>query len=237
MSFSDKVLKNPGGMMKKLIFSTVFLLLSLFSIQLHATNKDDLNARILSASSILQQIKADPSKGIPKSIFEKAKGVVIFPNVIKAGFIIGGMFGNGLMVNKLPNGTWSDPSFVSIGGGSVGFQIGAAGVALVLVVMNDSGIKNIANGNVTLGTDVGIAAGPVGRNASAKAAVQAGILSYSMSEGLFAGISIEGGVIAPSKKDNETYYGDSITVNDILFNPPTVYTNEIKKLINALDNY
>jgi len=186
---------------------------------------------------VIQNITQNPSKGIPKDVYKKSQGIAIFPNVNKAGFIFGGMFGKGVLINKLSNGEWSKPSFISIGGGSVGFQIGIAGIALVLMVMNETGVENIAHGNLTLGADIGIATGPIGRNASIKGAIKSGILSYSTSQGLFAGISLEGGIIAPQRKNNTLYYGEKATVNSILFKPPLTPSPEITKLLNAIKNY
>jgi len=167
-----------------------------------------LDERVDAATEVLQQLNRIPEKGIPPSLLKNAYGVAVIPNVIKAGFLIGGSFGKGIMVVRQPDGRWSNPVFIGIGGGSVGWQAGVQGTDIVLVFKSAKGVDNIAKGKFTLGADANVAAGPVGRQASAAtdANLNAEIYSYSRNRGLFAGVSFEGEWLSMDHKANLAYY-------------------------------
>ena len=169
------------------------------------------------AATVFSEIMSTPDKGIPKQLFESAKCVVVFPNVLKAGFIVGGRGGRGVASCKNA-GTWSSPAYMNLGGGSVGLQIGAESTDFVLLVMNEKGMNSLLSDSFTLGGDASVAAGPVGRQAGAETDLKlnAEILSYSRSKGLFGGLELKGVVIHPDKDDMKDVYGSNVTAKEVL---------------------
>jgi len=167
-----------------------------------------LDRRIDASTEVLQKFTRIPEQSIPQSLLRNAYAVAIIPNLIKAGFMIGGSYGKGILVVRHPDGRWSNPSFISMGGGSFGWQAGAQGTDIILVFKSRKGVDNIAKGKFTLGGDANVAAGPVGRQASAStdAGLKAEIYSYSRNRGLFAGISLEGQWLGMDHKANLAYY-------------------------------
>ena len=168
---------------------------------------------------------------------KSGKGVAIFPAVTKAGLGIGGQTGEGVVFLRQSNGRWSGPAFMGISGASIGFQIGVQSVGLVLVITNEQGLRAFTGGNsFKLGADVAIAAGPVGRDASAATdgRAKASIYSYSMSKGLFAGISIDGSVINQNRDASKAYWGRDISAANALKKPAT--DKRVAPLIKALNN-
>jgi len=149
-----------------------------------------------------------PEKGIPPSLLSNAYAVAVIPSVIKAGFILGGSYGKGVLVVRQSDGRWSNPAFISLGAGSFGWQVGAQSSDIVLVFKNRKGVDNIANGKLTLGGDANVAAGPVGRHTSAATdgRLNAEIYSYARNRGLFAGISLEGAWLRMDNKSNFAFY-------------------------------
>jgi lipid-binding SYLF domain-containing protein len=151
------------------------------------------------ATDVLSAMEAIPARCIPQAVLANAEGVAIIPRVVKAGFVVGGRLGHGLVYSKLPDGNWTGPAFVHLGGASVGFQAGIEGTDLVLVFKHRRSLERILSGKdkLTLGADASIAAGPIGRDAQAgtDAALRAEVFSYSRSRGLFAGVSFEGAVL------------------------------------------
>jgi lipid-binding SYLF domain-containing protein len=149
-----------------------------------------------------------PDNGIPKELIDKAQAIAVFPSVLKAAFIFGGREGKGVISRRTPAG-WTTPAFFNLGGGSFGAQIGADKTDYVLLVMNESGFSGLLADKFAIGGEVGVAAGPVGRTASAAtdAQLKAGILTYSHSKGLFVGVDLNGTAITPDNKLNEAVYG------------------------------
>jgi SH3 domain-containing YSC84-like protein 1 len=169
------------------------------------------------ASKAFNEIMSAPDKGIPQNLIDSAKCVAVFPSVLKAGFIAGGQGGRGVASCRTASG-WSAPAYFNLGGGSVGLQIGAESMDFVMLIMNDKGMNSLLSDQFTLGGDISVAAGPVGRQASAEtdAKLKAEILSYSRSKGLFAGLELKGVVIKPDKDDMKEVYGDNVTAREIL---------------------
>ena len=167
------------------------------------------------AARVFTQIMAAPDKAIPRDLLDRAEAVAVFPNVIKAGFIVGGRGGRGVISRRVKGG-WSAPAFFNLGGASVGLQIGASSTDFVLLFMNEEGLKGLLEDKLEIGGEGSVAAGPVGRAtaASTNATLDAGILSYSRSKGLFAGLELKGVVINPDNDDNRAVYG--MTAKDIL---------------------
>ncbi len=162
-----------------------------------------------SAEGVLDELSAIPLKGIPPALLADAQGVVIVPNVIKAGFLFSGRGGHGVVLTRDKNGAWGEPTFVNLGGGSVGFQAGVESTDVVLVFRTRKSLDRLlmGKGKFTLGADAAVAAGPVGREAAAAtdAKLEAEILSYSRSRGLFAGVALDGAAIWPDAGTNATF--------------------------------
>jgi lipid-binding SYLF domain-containing protein len=159
------------------------------------------------AAKVFTQIMNVPDKGIPKELIDKAEAIAVFPGVVKAAFIIGGRGGQGVISRRVKGG-WSAPAFFNVGGGSFGAQIGASKTDYVLLIMNQEGVKGLMEDKFEMGGEASVAAGPVGRTAGAStnATLDAGILTYSRSKGLFAGVSLQGAVINPDNDLNEAIY-------------------------------
>jgi SH3 domain-containing YSC84-like protein 1 len=173
--------------------------------------------RVREAATVLQEIHALPDKDVPQELWEKAECVIVVPGLKKAAFVIGGEYGKGLMSCR-HDGEWGAPVFMEVGKGSWGLQIGAQSIDLVLLVMNKSGVEKMLRNKVTLGAEASIAGGPVGRDARAAtdAQMKAAILSYSRTQGLFAGVNLSGGVVKPDLDDNTDLYGPNVAARDVV---------------------
>lgn len=191
--------------------------------------------RIDEAANVLREIHSAPDKDIPQDLWQKAECVAVIPSVKKAAFIVGGEYGKGVMSCRQGN-TWSAPSFVLLEKGSVGFQIGGESVDLVLLVMNDHGMNRLLEDKVALGGEASVAGGPVGRDVRAMtdAQMKAEILSYSRSQGLFAGIDLTGGVLKPDNDDNRDLYGADIKPRDILMSKKVTAPQAASSFMTAL---
>jgi len=190
------------------------------SVALSAAMTKDEAKRLQNAAEVLQELHATPDKDVPQELWDKAECVAVIPNVKKAAFIFGGEYGKGVLSCRntaSPTG-WTAPAFMMLAKGSVGFQIGGQSADLVLLVMNDNGVKHLLEDKVALGAEASLAAGPVGRDARAMtdAQLKAEILSYSRAQGLFAGIDLTGGVLKPDDDANENTYGKGIHVRNIV---------------------
>jgi SH3 domain-containing YSC84-like protein 1 len=189
------------------------------------------------ATGVLNEIRYEPDKGIPDSVWNRTQCVVVIPGMKKAGFIVGGEFGKGVMSCRRGGNAWSAPVFMELSKGTAGLQAGVSSTDLVLLVMNRAGVQKLLNNKVTLGGEASVAAGPVGRMASAgtDAQMTAEILSYSRSKGLFAGIDLSGGTLKPDTDDNAAMYGASANARDIaLGTMPVTMTAEGRAFTNAL---
>jgi lipid-binding SYLF domain-containing protein len=188
------------------------LMLSL-SLAVTAVAGPTEDQRAVDAVRVLTQIQQIPESGIPDKLLDEARGIVVVPDSLKIGLVLGGRRGHGLLSVKNPDGTWSNPSFVKLTGGSIGFQAGVQSADIVLVFRSDRGLDSIVNGKVTLGADAGVAAGPVGRNASTATdgQLKAEIWSWSRARGLFAGIALDGAVLSIDDAANEAVYGNDTT--------------------------
>jgi lipid-binding SYLF domain-containing protein len=193
--------------------------------------------RIEKAIQVLREMVDLPEEGLPSRLLEKCHGIAVIPGVIKAAYGFGGQYGRGLLVIRNEDGTWSNPAFISLIGGSLGWQIGVQKADIVLVFKTGKSIENIAAGKVTLGADMSVAAGPVGRNAEASTDLdmEAEIYSYSRSKGLFAGVSIKGASIQIDKDANRAFYDKrDISARDILYGSDIQAPPVVKDLKAAL---
>ena len=189
----------------------VGLALLLPTMAVHA--EDPPLVRASNAVRVLNQIMEAPDKAIPTDLLRDAKAIAVIPDLLKVGFIFGGRRGEGLISVKSPNGTWSNPSFITMTGGSVGFQAGVSSTDVVLVFRTQRGVDSIVRGKFTLGADASAAAGPVGRTATAStdSQLKAEIYSYSRSRGLFAGVALDGSALRIDYDANAAVYGAGIT--------------------------
>jgi lipid-binding SYLF domain-containing protein len=184
-----------------------------------AAGKDEVK-RVGQATTVLNEMMRAHDKAIPRTILEKAEAIAIFPAVKKAGFVVGGQWGRGIIsVRDANTRNWSSPAFLTMTGGSVGAQIGGTEIDVILVIMNRSGVEHLLANQVKLGGEVSAAAGPVGRAAEASTDLQmhAQILSYSRSRGLFAGATVNGSVIKEDVDANTRFYGKTLSSEDIVF--------------------
>lgn len=168
---------------------------------------------------VLRDVQQMPDQGIPEDLLRKCQAIAIFPNTVSGGFVIGGKYGQGIiMVRDLETGRWSPPAIFTIAGGSFGWQIGGQATDFVLLVMSRRSVDGLLSGKFKLGADASVAAGPVGRAAEASTDIQlkGGILSYSRSRGLFAGAKLEGAMIAEHEAGDEALYGKPLSAKDIL---------------------
>ena len=190
---------------------SALLLIGLFATTAFAGSREDERAR--NAVRVLTDFQAIPESAIPDKLLDEARAIVIVPDTIKAGLVVGGRRGHGVLSVKNPDGTWSNPSFITLTGGSVGFQVGVQSADIVLVFRSDRGLESIVNGKFTLGADAGVAAGPMGRNASTATdgELKAEIWSWSRARGLFAGVALDGAVLSIDDAANEAVYGRDTT--------------------------
>ena len=175
--------------------------------------------RLDQATAVLSEIMATPDKAIPRDLFDKAHCIVIVPSEKSAAFLVGGKFGTGyLSCRKASGAGWSAPATIRVEGGSFGFQIGGKETDVVMFVMNEGGENKLLQSKFTLGADASVAAGPVGRTTTAQtdAQLHAEILSWSRSQGVFAGISLEGATLRPDVKDNAKLYGRELDSREIV---------------------
>ena len=176
--------------------------------------------RLKDAATVLSEIMGAPDKAIPANVLEKAEGIAVFPGLLKGGLGIGAQRGHGMLsVRDKKTGGWSNPAFLTITGGSFGAQIGLQAMDLILVINNQRGLEQLVKNQFKIGADAGVAAGPVGRDASASTDIQlrAQILSYSRARGLFAGVTINGSTINQDRDANERFYGIGYRTGQIVF--------------------
>ena len=212
--------------------------LSLFVSPLMLFADDTPAQRLADSAQVFREIMATPDKGIPQELLETAHCVVIVPGMKQAGFVVGAKYGRGFVVCRAPKSGWEAPEAIRIEGGSLGFQIGASSTDVVMLVMNERGMRRLQEDKFTLGAEASVAAGPVGRKTTAETDVQlsAEILSWSRSKGLFAGVALTGATLRPDNDVNKELYGRKLTAKEILtggVHPPAA----AKPLVSELSHY
>lgn len=202
-----------------------------------ASNEDQLAQ---DAAEVVEALARIPETAIPATLLDDAYAIAVIPEVLKIGFILGGRRGEGLLVVRTPEREWSNPAFITLTGGSFGFQAGVQSTDVILVFKNRRSVDDMVNGTITLGADAAIAAGPVGRRgeAATDSHLKAEIYSYSRSKGLFAGVSLEGAALRIDNNANADYYGredlDTATIfSDLNLRRPA----SAKKFIQTLNRY
>jgi lipid-binding SYLF domain-containing protein len=195
--------------------------------------------RVKESSNVMKEILDAPDKGIPGSVLDGSKCVIVLPNVKKAAMGVGGSYGRGVMTCRTGadfKGPWSPPVMMASSGGSFGFQIGAQATDFVILVLNDSGAWAMLHNKLKLGADASIAAGPVGRTseASTNAAMKAQMLSYSRSRGVFGGVSLSGSTLRPDDDANHNLYGEKVTTEAIINSQGVTMPEEANLLVTSL---
>jgi lipid-binding SYLF domain-containing protein len=201
------------------IRSTTVLALIALTLAVPAPAATPEEERVASATDVIDQLLRIPEQSVPPALLARAYAVAVIPNVVKIGFGLGARRGKGILVVRRENGTWSNPAFVTLTGGSFGWQIGAQSTDIILVFKTREGVDGIEEGKLTLGADASIAAGPVGRHTSVATDIefQAEVFSYSRSRGLFAGVALEGAGVSMDRGANAAFYGSSNITTEQIF--------------------
>jgi lipid-binding SYLF domain-containing protein len=222
-------------MLKRILAVTI--LMALASLTAVASDREDDVNRTQKAAQVFREIMNTPDQGIPSNLLESAKCIAIIPGDKKFAFVFGGSFGRGIATCRTGRG-WSAPMFVAIDGGSVGYQIGGSSTDLVMLFMNDHALQSLMSDKFKLGADASVAAGPVGRNAAAGTDLKlnAEILSYSRSKGVFAGVSLDGAVMQADKSGDRSMYGDDVNRHEILDGKVAVPASA-RELVEELGGY
>lgn len=221
------------------LISALLVAQPMISASTWAADQEKDEERLKNCGTVLNEILYVPDN-IPQDLLDKADCVVIYPSVLKAAFIVGGSYGRGAMTCRKGEdfrGPWGPPTMMALEGGSFGLQIGGEATDFVLLIMNESGARGVLAGKVKLGGDASIAAGPVGRNASAETDVtlRSEILSYSRARGIFAGVSLEGSTIRPDSDANQQIYGQKLPAQQIVLWDRVAVPPAAQQLISTLD--
>lgn len=217
-------------------FVAIFAVLLLWTSPAHAA--DELE-RATNAVRVLDEIMRAPDKALPLDLLTHAHAIAVIPDMVKAGLVIGGRHGNGLISVKAADGTWTNPAFISLTGGSIGFQIGVSATDVILVFRTQRGVDSIIHGKFTLGADASAAAGPVGRTAQmlTDAQLKAEIYSYSRARGLFAGVALDGSALRIDHAANQAVYGEGITPRRIFEGGVSNVPSAVVEFRDQLEEY
>ena len=195
--------------------------------------------RVRKAVEVLDSILVAPDREVPADLLEKAHGVAVVPNVVKGAFIGGGRYGKGLVVARAEDGTWGTPSFVDLGGASIGLQIGVEAIDLVLVFMEPSGLQEMMKDNLKIGVEAAAVAGPVGRHVEAgrNFTLDAPIYAYSRNKGAFAGVALDGSILSVDDSANHEVYGEGVSGTDLLVGGDIPPHQSTRPLVAALNRH
>ncbi|MGQ9744530.1 MAG: lipid-binding SYLF domain-containing protein [Dissulfurimicrobium sp.] len=205
-----------------------------------AFGEESVYHRVDSAIRVLGELNDTPENGIPHGLISSCVGIAIFPNVIKGGFILGANYGKGvLVVRDQKTNKWKGPTFLTMGGGSLGWQIGVEAIDFVMVIMNERGIRAFLSNNMTLGADLSVAAGPVGRRleAATDGTLKAEVYSYSRAKGFFVGTSLQGVYIYNDYDANQAFYLHPYLPSEILYGDVANIPEEAQRLLAYLDSF
>jgi lipid-binding SYLF domain-containing protein len=241
-SSKDAWLENSANQERtlkmKILMGSLILLLAVAPAAFARGGGDRSEAvkRLSHAATVLGEIMDAPDKGIPQQLLDKAECVAIVPSLKRAGLGFGGKYGKGVVMCRQGGKDWSAPAFIVVEGGSFGLQLGFQESDVVMLIMNHSGMEKLLSDKFTLGGDASAAAGPVGRDVAAETDLQmnAEILTYSRSRGLFAGLTLNGAVVRPDKKDSREFYGKYVSAKEILGGNVPV-PSEARPLVEALN--
>jgi lipid-binding SYLF domain-containing protein len=219
--------------MKNLWCATAALLLAvLLPAAAGAQTRED--ARLITATQVMEELRASPDQNIPNWLMERAYGVAVIPEVLKGALFFGGRHGNGVLTVRDDAGRFSNPVFISLSGGSWGLQVGAQSTDVVLVFATKRSVENFARGEFTLGGTASVAAGPVGRQGEASAGKNSEIYSYSRTRGLFAGVALDGTALLFASGANKSFYGSKVTAGDIISGKVATKSESARRFIAAV---
>jgi len=230
---SDPDIQAIMNKMPLLVVATLFALL--FASVSEATSREE--KRVGDASDVLEQLLKIPEKAVPPALLSQAYAVAVIPDVMKAAFGLGVRRGKGIIVVRQDDNSWSNPAFITITGGSIGWQIGAQSTDIILVFKSRKSVEGIENGQLTLGADAAVAAGPVGRQTGIATDIKfkAEVYSYSRNRGLFAGVSLEGSGVTMDRKANAAFYGASdMTPERIFVSSPNIAPDVANTFVQIL---
>ena len=219
---------------KRFLATAAVLALTISSAVFAATREEQ---RVADAADVVDQLSRIPEKAIPPSLLSRAYAVAVVPDVVRAAFGLGARRGKGIIVVRQDDNSWSNPAFITLTGGSFGWQIGADSTDIILVFKTRKGVDGIANGKLTLGANASVAAGPVGRQGSVATDIQfeAEVYSYSRSRGLFAGIALEGAGVTMDRKANAAFYGSTaMTPEKIFVSSPNIAPDMANTFVQVL---
>src|SRR6202051_4278371 len=222
------------------LMSLLFVILPILSSSASAADPEKDEDRLRNSGNVLKEV-LDVPDDIPQDLLDKADCVVVFPSVLKAAFIVGGSYWRGAMSCRRGEdfrGSWGAPTMMALEGGSFGFQIGGEATDFVLLIMNERGASGILTSKVKLGADASVAAGPVGRTASAEtdATLRADILSYSRARGAFVGVALEGSTIRPDNGANKQIYGQDIAAREVVLSGHVAIPLAAQRMVSTLDS-
>jgi lipid-binding SYLF domain-containing protein len=226
---------NRSHFLSALLLSGAAIALPLGATLAQAAEPTREDARLITATQVLEELRASPDQNVPAWLLQRAYGVAVIPEVLKGAFVFGGRYGSGVLTLRDTSGHFSNPIFIKLAGGSVGWQIGATSTDVVLVFVTQRSVEHFARGKFTLGVDASVAAGPVGRQGEADAGVSAEIYSYSRARGLFAGVALDGTVLAFDPGANHAFY-DNDAANSALITSGRVtpHSDSARRFIAAV---
>lgn len=222
--------------MRSILLKTLFVFISL-AVAVPAAAATREEERVADASDVLDQLLRIPEKTLPPTLLARAYAVAVVPNVVKVGFGVGARRGKGIIVVRQDDESWSNPAFITLTGGSIGWQIGAQSTDIILVFKTRKGVDGIASGKLTLGADASVAAGPVGRHTGIATDIEfkAEVFSYSRSRGLFAGVALEGAGVTMDRKANAAFYSDAgMTPEKIFASSPNIAPDVANTFVQIL---
>ncbi|NQT21974.1 MAG: lipid-binding SYLF domain-containing protein [Candidatus Omnitrophica bacterium] len=228
--------------MRKVILLVVMMLAICFALAVNnASAKEDKWSRLVEESGrVLSEVQQMPDESIPEDLLKSCQAIAVFPNTLSGGFGIGGKYGQGvIMIRDEKTGQWSSPAIFTIAGVSLGWQIGGQGTDFILLIMNRRSVGGLLQGKLKLGADAAVAAGPVGRDAAASTDIQlkGGILTYSRSRGLFAGVKLVGDVITQHWDGDKELYGKKLSAREILLENKAKMPKCADSLLSILGKY
>ncbi len=225
--------------MHRLLTLSILIFLLLLVAVADVAAVSDQEAKMREVIDVLETFAQEPKESIPQEVLSKAKAIAIIPSVVKVGLVVGGRYGKGVVSIRKSKGGWSNPMFMSLSGGSIGWQVGAESADVMLVFMSPKSVENIVKGKFTLGADVSVAVGPIGGSlTSGDSQMGPEIYTYSRSRGLFAGIALDGARLKIEHKDNVRYYKiKELQPAQVIAGGGVVAPASSKKLHNLLNGY
>jgi len=218
--------------MKRLLPHALLLCVALSAAPAWSQTRED--ARLITATQVLEELRETPDQNVPDWLLQRAYGIAVVPEVVKGAFIFGGRYGNGVFTARDANGRFSNPVFIRLGGGSVGWQVGVTSTDVVLIFATQRSIENFGRGKVTLGADASVAAGPVGRQGEAAGGLNAEVYSYSRARGLFAGVALSGTVLWFDNDATSAFYGSDVSSDDVIKGKVTTRSESARRFLAAV---